>query len=94
MELTELIVNVDVAEPPIVRLTVLELSDAVRPEVVAVESETVPEKLLKLVSARLDVAEDPGRIVRLAWFAEREKSGTEGPIIDTVVVRELVSFPL
>lgn len=89
----ELIVSVDVADPPDARLTMLGVTETVRPDV-AVESETVPEKLLKLVNARLELVEDPGDIVTLEGFAEREKSDTEGPITSTVVVRELTSFPL
>jgi hypothetical protein len=89
-----MIVRVDVAELPEVRLTVLGLAETIRPRVAVVESETGPEKLLKLVNARVEVVEDPGRIVRLEGLAERKKSDTEGPMADTVVVRELMSFPL
>jgi hypothetical protein len=93
VELVEVIVRVDVAEPPDVRLTVLGLTETVRPEGVVVDSETGPEKLLKLVNARVELVEDPGVIVRLEGLAVTEKSDTEGPITDTEVVRELMSFP-
>lgn len=87
-------VRVVVAEPPGVRLIVLGLSRVVRPETVEVESETVPVKLLKLVRTRVELADDPGDTEKLEGLAKREKSDTEGPITDTVVVRELTSFPL
>ena len=83
-----------VAEPPEVRPIVLGLRDAVRPEAVDAESETVPEKLLRLVKTRVELADDPGDIERLEGLAEREKSDTEGPMTDTTVVSELMSFPL
>ena len=93
VEVVEVMVSADVAELPGVRLTMLGLSEAVRPEAVDVESATVPEKLLKLVKSRVELADDPGDIARLEGLAAREKSDTDGPMTDTVVVRELLSLP-
>jgi hypothetical protein len=94
VELVEVIVRVDVVDPPEVRVIVLGLTETVRPEGAVADSETGPEKLLKLVNRRVELAEIPGLIMRLEGLAETEKSDTEGPITDTRVVREFVSFPL
>lgn len=94
VELVEIIVSVDVAEPPEVRLTILGATETVRPEGAVADSDTTPEKLLKLVNERVEAVEDPGLTERLEGLAEREKSDTEGPMTSTVVVRELMSFPL
>jgi hypothetical protein len=94
VELVEVIIKVEVVDPPEVRVTVLGLTETVRPEGAVPDSETGPEKLLKLVNRRVELAEIAGLILRLEGLAEMEKSDTEGPITDTRVVREFVSFPL
>jgi hypothetical protein len=93
MELLDVIVRLDVWEVPAGRLIVLGLATAVRPEGVVVDSETNPEKLLKLVNVRMETALDPGVIARLEGLAVKEKSDTEGPMTDTETFSEVMSFP-
>lgn len=94
VELVEITVSVDVADPPGERPTMLGATETVRPEGAVADRDTAPEKLLKLVNERVEGVEDPGVTERLEGLAEREKSDTEGPMTSTVVVKELMSFPL
>jgi len=56
----ELAVRVDVPVPPLVRVMLEGLSDAVRPEgETFVERETVPVKPLRLVRVMVERAEEP-----------------------------------
>lgn len=56
----ELVVRVDVPVPPLVRVMLEGLTDAVRPEgETLVERETVPVKPLRLVTVTVEMAEEP-----------------------------------
>ena len=56
----EVTVRVEVPVPPLVKLTLVGLRDAVRPEGETVaESETVPVKLYRLFTVTVKVPEEP-----------------------------------
>ena len=56
----EFAVSVDVPVPPLVRVMLEGLTDAVRPEgETLVERETVPVKPLRLVTVTVEMAEEP-----------------------------------
>jgi hypothetical protein len=72
----ELTDSVDVAVPPAVRVTLVELNDRLSPlgELVA-DRATVPAKSLRLARVMVDVEEDPALMVSEEGFAEMVKSG-------------------
>ncbi len=80
-------------EPPEDNVTLVGLSDAVKPEGVTDEDkETLPEKLLRLARLMIEVPEEPDWIVRLVEPLEMLKSGVTTTLTVTVVV--CVSDPL
>ncbi len=63
-------------DPPEESVTLVGFRDAVRPEgEIALDRETVPEKLLRLARLIVDVPEEPPEIVRLDGLPEMLKSG-------------------
>ncbi len=89
----ELTVSTDVADPPELRLTLLGLREAERPEgdEEAVR-DTDPEKLLRLVRMMSEVAEEPVCTEMLAGLAETLKSLAELTV--TEIVTECDREPL
>ena len=80
-------------EPPDDNVTLVGLSDAVKPEGVTEEDkETLPEKPLRLARLMIAVPEEPDWIVRLVELLEMLKSGVTTTLTVTVVV--CVSDPL
>jgi len=85
--------SVEDPEPPEDNVTLVGLSDAVKPEGVTDEDkETLPEKLLRLARLMIEVPEEPDWIVRLVELLEMLKSGVTTTLTVTVVV--CVSDPL
>ena len=75
----ELTVRADVAIVPLVTVTLVGESDAVRPDgVTDVVSEIVPLKLNRLVKVIVDVADAPDWNVRIVGFADMLKLGGPG----------------
>jgi len=68
---------VEVAVPPLVRLRLVKLRDAAKPGVAETVSDTVPEKLFRLVRVTVELP-DGGltSMVRDVGLAEAEKSDT------------------
>ncbi len=86
----ELMVRVDVADPPEPSVTLAGFKDAVSPDGEAdVESETVPVNPLRLDRVRVDVADCPACVVMLTELAVMLKSTTR-----RMMDREWVSGPL
>jgi hypothetical protein len=75
MDMVEVTVRVETVEPLEERLTVMGFNEPVRPFGVVAERDTVPEKLLRLVSFIDDVADEPAAMVSEPGFALSEKSG-------------------
>ena len=85
--------SVDVPDPPDVSVTLVGLSDAVRPEGDADEERaTVPAKPYRLPRFILELAEDPDGKVTVVWLADKVKSG--GGVTVTVTVVVCVNEPL
>ena len=85
--------SVEDPEPPDDNVTLVGLSDAVKPEGVTEEDkETLPEKPLRLARLMIAVPEEPDWIVRLVEPLEMLKSGVTTTLTVTVVV--CVSDPL
>ena len=85
--------SVEDPEPPDDNVTLVGLSDAVKPEGVTDEDkETLPEKLLRLARLMIEVPEEPDWIVRLVERLEMLKSGVTTTL--TVTVDVCVSDPL
>jgi hypothetical protein len=84
----ELTVSVDVPVPPLVRMILEGLSDAVRPEgETLVESDTVPVNPLRLVRVMVEVAEEPAGIVIVVGLAEMLKlGGLDGRTLVNLIV--------
>ena len=85
----ELNERVEVAVPPLINPRLVWLRDAVMPTGDDRVRETVPEKLLRLVSVIVDVPEVPASMVEEAGEADIENSETL-----TVMVVEWVRVPL
>ncbi len=81
--------RVDVPVPPTVNGRLVELREAVRPAEGVRLRETVPEKLLRLVMVRVEVPDEPARIVRERGLGAMLKSATL-----TVTRAERVNVPL
>jgi len=80
-------VRVDDPDPAEVRVTLVGLTDAVKPEGdVAVERTTVPAKPYRLARLMLEVPDVPEEIVIVVGLAEMLKSGGGVTVTDTVVV--------
>ncbi len=85
----ELNVRVEVAVPPAPSVRLFRLKEAVAPAGAVGTSETVPEKLLRLVRVMVDVPEVVTRIVWEVGLAEMLKSETL-----TVIMAERVRVAL
>ncbi len=79
--------SVEDPEPPDDNVTLVGLSDAVKPEGVTEEDkETLPEKPLRLARLMIAVPEEPDWNVRLVEPLEMLKSGVTTTLTVTVVV--------
>ena len=74
----ELTVRADVAIVPLVTVTLVGESDAVRPDGVTDVVSEVPLKLNRLVKVTVDVADAPDWNVRIVGFADMLKLGGPG----------------
>ena len=78
----ELTVKVEVAVPPLDKLRLVGLSEAVSPVgETLVERETVPEKPYRLVTVTVEVRAVPVFVARLAGLADTLKLGGFGGLI-------------
>ena len=88
-------VRLEIAAPPLERVTLVALNVAVRPAG-ADESvkPTVPVNPLRLVRVAVEVADDPCTMLRLLGLAVREKSGRGAPLTITETLAVWNSVPL
>ena len=84
----EFAVSVDVPVPPLVRVMLEGLTDAVRPEgETLVERETVPVKPLRLVRVIVEMAEEPAVVETMVGLAETLKlDGLDGRTLVNLMV--------
>jgi len=69
-------VKIELAEPPLWRVTFAGFRLIESPDGFVIENmETVPAKPLRLAMVRVDLPEEPWRIVRLEGLVEMKKSG-------------------
>jgi hypothetical protein len=88
-------VKIELADPPLWRVTFAGFRLIESPDGLAVENmETVPANPFRLAMARVDVPEEPRRIVRLEGLAEMEKSGGGDWEILKTTFAECVRLPL
>ncbi len=80
-------VNVELPEPPALRVTVVGFRETVAPEegTIVVERVTVPENPFRLLTVIVDVPDDPDWTVRADWLLETLKSGASVTVTVTVV---------
>ena len=83
------------AVPPPTRVMLFGFRLVVSPAGVDVDvRDTVPEKLLRLVTLMVEVPDEPREMMRLVGLADKEKLGGGEPVTDTNTNAECDSDPL